>query len=122
MKLARSVTTLSLVFILYFCTSGGAFTTETLVQSAGPGLALLTLILVPLVYSLPEVLIVGELASMLPEEGGYYARTVAGRGLGRRPLRHLGSDGPVRSAFHLEPAASHCSPLFRSECLPWWWG
>ncbi|MDQ2664375.1 MAG: APC family permease [Gemmatimonadota bacterium] len=72
MKLARSVSTLSLVFILYFCTSGGAFTTETLVQSVGPGLALLILVLVPLVYSLPEVLIVGELASMLPEEGGYY--------------------------------------------------
>ena len=72
MKLARSVSTLSLVFILYFCTSGGAFTTETLVHSVGPGLALLILVLVPLVYSLPEVLIVGELASMLPEEGGYY--------------------------------------------------
>jgi amino acid transporter len=72
MKLARSITTLSLVFILYFCTSGGAFTTETLVQSVGPGLALLILVLVPIVYSLPEILIVGELASMLPLEGGYY--------------------------------------------------
>ncbi|MEP6617976.1 MAG: APC family permease [bacterium] len=72
MKLARSLTTLSLVFILYFCTSGGAFTTEALVQSVGPGLALLILVLVPIVYSLPEVLIVGELASMLPVEGGYY--------------------------------------------------
>ena len=72
MKLARSVSTLSLVFILYFCTSGGAFTTEALVQSVGPGLALLVLVLVPLVFSLPEVLIIGELASMLPVEGGYY--------------------------------------------------
>jgi amino acid transporter len=72
MKLARSVSTLSLVFILYFCTSGGAFTTETLVHSVGPGLALLILVLVPIVYSLPEVLIIGELASMLPVEGGYY--------------------------------------------------
>ena len=72
MALSRSVTTLSLVFILFFCTSGGAFTTETLVRSVGPGLALLILVIVPLVYSLPEVLIVGELASMLPEEGGYY--------------------------------------------------
>ena len=72
MKLTRAVSTLSLVFILYFCTSGGAFTTETLVQSVGPGFALLILVLVPLVYSLPEVLIVGELASMLPVEGGYY--------------------------------------------------
>ncbi len=70
--LARSLTTLSLVFILYFCTSGGPFTTEALVHEVGPGLALLILIVVPLVYSLPETLIVGELASMLPEEGGYY--------------------------------------------------
>jgi amino acid transporter len=72
MKLTRAVSTLSLVFILYFCTSGGAFTTETLVQSVGPGFALLILVIVPIVYSLPEVLIVGELASMLPVEGGYY--------------------------------------------------
>ena len=72
MTLVRSLTTLSLVFILYFSTSGGAFTTEALVASVGPGMALLILTLVPLVYSLPEVLIVGELASMLPVEGGYY--------------------------------------------------
>ena len=72
MMLVRSITTLSLVFILYFSTSGGAFTTETLVTAVGPGVALLILLLVPVVYSLPEILIVGELASMLPEEGGYY--------------------------------------------------
>ena len=72
MSLPRSLTTLSLVFILYFSTSGGAYTTESLVREVGPGLALLILVLVPLTYSLPEILIVGELASMLPEEGGYY--------------------------------------------------
>jgi len=72
MPLVRSITTLSLVFILYFSTSGGAFTTEALVASVGPGMALLILMLVPIVYSLPEILIVGELASMLPLEGGYY--------------------------------------------------
>lgn len=72
MKLARSIGTFSLVFILFFTTSGGAFTTETLVHDVGPGLALLILALVPVIYSLPEILIVGELASMLPEEGGYY--------------------------------------------------
>src|SRR3954470_16791213 len=71
-RLARGLNTLSLVFILFFCTSGGPYTTETLVHSVGPGLGLLILILVPLIWSLPEVLIVGELASMLPLEGGYY--------------------------------------------------
>src|SRR5438128_2349204 len=48
------------------------YTTETLIHSVGPGLGLLILALVPLVWSVPEALIVGELASMLPEEGGYY--------------------------------------------------
>ncbi|HJT80921.1 MAG TPA: APC family permease [Chthoniobacterales bacterium] len=71
-RLRRGVSTLALVFILFFCTSGGPFTTETLIHEVGPGLGLLILILVPLIWSLPEVLIVGELASMLPEEGGYY--------------------------------------------------
>ncbi|HEY9226636.1 MAG TPA: APC family permease, partial [Gemmatimonadaceae bacterium] len=72
MQLRRSLGTLSLVFILYFSTSGGPHTTETLVHEVGPGLALLILLLVPILWSVPEVLIVGELASMLPEEGGYY--------------------------------------------------
>src|SRR3954471_20701151 len=71
-NLTRGVSTLSLVFILYFTTSGGPHTTETLVHEVGPGLALLILLLVPIFWSVPEVLIVGELASMLPEEGGYY--------------------------------------------------
>jgi amino acid transporter len=70
--LRRGVGILSLVFILFFCTSGGPYTTETLISTVGPGLGILILILVPIVWSVPEVLIVGELASMLPEEGGYY--------------------------------------------------
>ncbi len=52
--------------------SGGAFTTEALVAEVGPGLALLMLLVVPILWSVPEALIIGELASMLPEEGGYY--------------------------------------------------
>jgi len=57
-KLRRGVGTFSLVFILFFCTSGGPYTTETLIHSVGPGLGLLILVLVPLIWSLPEVLIV----------------------------------------------------------------
>src|SRR5262249_2064217 len=64
--------TLSLVFILYFSTSGGPHTVESLVHEIGPGMAALMLLLVPLLWSVPEVLIVGELSSMLPVEGGYY--------------------------------------------------
>jgi amino acid transporter len=71
-KLPRGIGTLGLVFVLFFSTSGGPYTTETLIHSVGPGLGLLILALVPLLWSVPEALIVGELASMLPEEGGYY--------------------------------------------------
>lgn len=70
--LRRSLTTLSLVAVMFFNVSGGAFTTESLIVSVGPATGLLMLLLVPLLWSLPEALIVGELASMLPEEGGYY--------------------------------------------------
>src|ERR671925_41966 len=71
-KLPRGIGTLGLVFVLFFSTSGGPYTTETLIHSVGPGLGLLILALVPLLWSVPEALIVGELASMLPLEGGYY--------------------------------------------------
>jgi len=72
MRLRRSLSTLSLVFVMFFTVSGGPFTLEGLVAQLGPGLTLATLAVVPLVWSLPEVLLIGELASMLPEEGGYY--------------------------------------------------
>ena len=72
MRLKRTLTSTALVFVMFFNVSGGAYTTEGLVGSVGPGLALLTLLAVPIFWSLPETLIIGELASMLPEEGGYY--------------------------------------------------
>lgn len=71
-RVGRRLTTLPVVFILFFTVSGGAFTTEGLVAEVGPGLALLMLAAVPLLWSVPEALLIGELASMLPEEGGYY--------------------------------------------------
>jgi len=61
-----------LIAVMYFIVSGGPFGLEGLVGSVGPALALLLLIATPLLYSVPEALLVGELASMLPVEGGYY--------------------------------------------------
>jgi amino acid transporter len=57
---------------MFFIVSGGPFGLEGLVGAAGPGIALILLVATPLVYSVPEALLVGELASMLPLEGGYY--------------------------------------------------
>src|ERR1041384_2150728 len=57
---------------MFFTVSGGPFGLEGLVGSVGPGVALLLLVATPLIYSVPEALLIGELASMLPVEGGYY--------------------------------------------------
>jgi amino acid transporter len=62
-----------LVAATFFMVSGGAYGTEDIVHGAGYGLAVLTLILTPLVWSLPAAFMIGELASALPHEGGYYA-------------------------------------------------
>lgn len=61
-----------LVAVLFFCVSGGPYGLEGLVGAVGPGLALLLLVATPVLYSVPETLLIGELASMLPAEGGYY--------------------------------------------------
>jgi len=63
---------LGLVFVLYFTVSGGAFTIESLVVGVGPVVALAAFILIPLLWAVPEALLIAELASMLPVEGGYY--------------------------------------------------
>jgi amino acid transporter len=69
----RSVLTLGpLVAVMFFTVSGGPFGLEGLVGRVGPGVAIALLLLTPLLYSVPEALIIGELASMLPAEGGYY--------------------------------------------------
>ena len=69
---AQKISLLPLIGIIYFTVSGGAFGLEELVSSTGPGLALLLLIVTPLLWSLPVALMVAELGSMLPLQGGYY--------------------------------------------------
>ena len=69
----RSLTLLPLIAATFFMVSGGPYGLEDLLQKAGYGRALLLLVLVPLIWSLPTTLMVGELSAALPEEGGYYA-------------------------------------------------
>jgi amino acid transporter len=72
MHRVRPLRLLGLVFVMFFSVSGGAFSLEEVVSRVGPGLSLTLLLFVPIFWSVPETLIIGELASMLPEEGGYY--------------------------------------------------
>jgi amino acid transporter len=63
---------LPLVASTFFMVSGGAYGLEELV-ACGYSVAVAALLIVPLLWSLPTTLMVGELASALPQEGGYYA-------------------------------------------------
>jgi amino acid transporter len=68
----RKLQLLPLIAATYFMVSGGPYGLEDIIGKAGFGKALLLLTLVPLVWSLPTSLMVGELASSIPQEGGYY--------------------------------------------------
>jgi amino acid transporter len=71
-KLKRELTLLPLFGLIYFTVCGGSFGAEPLVGLSGPGFALLLLFVTPLVFSIPTMLMVRELQSMMPAEGGYY--------------------------------------------------
>src|SRR5262249_7079267 len=68
----RRLTLIALVGLVFFTTSGGAYGIEPLVGAVGPSMAVLFLVVTPLVWSLPMSLMVAELTTLLPEEGGYY--------------------------------------------------
>jgi amino acid transporter len=63
---------LPLIGATYFMVAGGPYGLEDIIGMAGYGRALILLAIVPLIWSLPTSLMVGELASALPDEGGYY--------------------------------------------------
>jgi amino acid transporter len=77
---SRRMTLLSLVGALYMMVSGGPYALEELARDVGFGRAVVVLLAVPLFWSVPTALVVGELASALPEEGGYYAWVRRGLG------------------------------------------
>jgi amino acid transporter len=68
----RSLTLWPLVAATYFMVSGGPYGTEDIVHGAGYGGAVLVLFLTPIFWSLPVALMVGELSSAIPAEGGFY--------------------------------------------------
>ena len=72
-KKSAHLTLWPLVAATFFMVSGGTYGTEDIVHGAGYGRAILILLLTPLLWSLPTAFMIGELASALPREGGYYA-------------------------------------------------
>jgi amino acid transporter len=68
----KKATFLQLAFMIYGAVCAGAFGLEDMISSAGPGIAILTLLIVPFLFSIPISFAVGELTAMLPVEGGQY--------------------------------------------------
>lgn len=73
--MATKLTTLRLAAATYFLVAGGPYGLEELIQAEGYTRAAVTVLVMPLVFSLPISFMVGELATAIPEGGGYYAWT-----------------------------------------------
>lgn len=68
----RALSLSAIVSIIFFNVCGGAYAVEDIL-AAGPGFAVLLMLVTPLVWSVPIALICAELGTAIPEEGGYYA-------------------------------------------------
>ncbi len=72
MKTLRKLRLIPLIAATFFMVSGGPYGIEDILGGAGYGRALIILLALPLVWTLPTILMIGELASALPQEGGFY--------------------------------------------------
>ena len=68
----RKMRFLPLIAATYFMVSGGPYGIEDILGGAGFVRAIVILMLLPILWSLPTALMIGELASTLPVEGGFY--------------------------------------------------
>lgn len=68
----RKATLLQLVFLIYGVCAAGPYGLEGMISESGPGMTLLLLLVMPLLWGIPISLATAEQATMLPVEGGYY--------------------------------------------------
>jgi amino acid transporter len=74
------ITLAPFVAILYAYCAGGPFGFEAMISTAGPGMSLLFILVVPFLFSVPMALATAEMAGMMPVEGGFYRWTRAAFG------------------------------------------
>jgi amino acid transporter len=77
---SRKMTVLPMIAATYFMVAGGPYGLEDIVQKTGYRATLLILLITPLLWSLPTALMVSELATAIPEEGGFYIWVRRGMG------------------------------------------
>jgi amino acid transporter len=81
LKSAAKISVVPMIAATYFMVAGGPYGLEDIVQKTGYAATLLILVITPLLWSLPTALMVSELATAIPEEGGFYIWVR--RGMGR---------------------------------------
>ncbi len=74
------MTVLPMIAATYFMVAGGPYGLEDIVQMTGYRATLLILLVTPLLWSLPTAMMVSELATAIPEEGGFYIWVRRGMG------------------------------------------
>jgi amino acid transporter len=68
----RKLRMIPLIAATYFMVSGGPYAIEDILGGAGYRTAIVILLVLPFIWSLPTTLMIGELASAIPAEGGFY--------------------------------------------------
>jgi amino acid transporter len=66
------MTVVPMIAATYFMVAGGPYGLEDIVQKTGYAATFLILLITPLVWSIPTAMMVSELATAIPEEGGFY--------------------------------------------------
>ena len=75
------ISVVPMIAATYFMVAGGPYGLEEVVEKTGYLATLLILVVTPLLWSLPTAMMVSELATAIPEEGGFYIWVR--RGMGR---------------------------------------
>lgn len=71
-KSRGKLTLLPMIAATYFVVAGGPYGLEDIVHKTGYRATLLILVLTPILWSVPTAMMVSELATSIPEEGGFY--------------------------------------------------
>jgi amino acid transporter len=79
-QIINKISVLPLAAVIFFTVSGGPYGLEPLIGYAG-GYAIPLLMVTPLLWDIPMILVVLELNSMMPVEGGYYEWVKRGLGI-----------------------------------------
>jgi amino acid transporter len=76
----KHISLVPFVAVLYAYCAGGPFGFEAMISISGPGLALIFILVVPFLFSVPVALATAELSSAMPVEGGFYRWSTAALG------------------------------------------